>query len=73
MTKQTKAKITEAFWSGDWEAMRALIKAEYDSGDKPTGIALNEIGLSSRTFYDSLAEKGNPRIKTLFKILSGIK
>ena len=73
MTKQTKAKITEAFWSGDWEAMRLLLKAEYDKKAEPLDDTLNQISLSRRTFYQVLSKDGNPSLKNIFKILSGIK
>lgn len=66
-----KRAIFEALWDGDIEAMKEIIKAHYEAVDLEE--TLERVHLKRRTFYEALSEKGNPRVETLSKILSGLK
>ncbi|MGE3757051.1 MAG: DNA-binding protein [Pseudobdellovibrionaceae bacterium] len=66
-----KAAIFEALWDGDIEAMKEIIKAHYEAVDLQE--TLDRVDLKKRTFYEALSKKGNPRVETLSKILSGLK
>lgn len=66
-----KAAIFDALWEGDIDAMKEIIKAHYEAVDLPETLA--RVDLKKRTFYEALSRKGNPRIETLSKILSGLK
>jgi DNA-binding phage protein len=66
-----KAAIFDALWDGDIEAMKEIIKAHYEAVDLDE--TLERVDLKKRTFYEALSKKGNPRVETLSKILSGLK
>jgi DNA-binding phage protein len=66
-----KAAIFDALWDGDIEAMKEIIKAHYEAVDLQK--TLMRVDLKKRTFYEALSAKGNPRVETLAKILSGLK
>jgi len=66
-----KAAIFDALWEGDIESMKEIIKAHYEAVDLQETLA--RVDLKKRTFYEALSEKGNPRVETLAKILSGLR
>ncbi len=66
-----KAAIFETLWDGDINAMKEIIKAHYESVNLQE--TLDRVDLKKRTFYEALSRKGNPRVETLSKILSGLK
>jgi probable addiction module antidote protein len=63
--------LLQCLWEGDVEAFKEVLKAHYEAIN--TAAALKKIGLSKRTFYEALSEKGNPRLDTISKIIQGLK
>lgn len=66
-----KSAIFDALWEGNIEAMKEIIKSHYEAVDLDE--TLERVHLKKRTFYEALSNKGNPRVETLYKILSGLK
>jgi len=63
--------LLECLWEGDANAFKEILKAHYEAVN--TTATLKKIGLSKRTFYEALSEKGNPRLDTVAKIIQGLK
>lgn len=58
--------LSEALLDGDTDAFKEILRAHYDAVNKSD--LLKEIGMSQRTFYSALSEKGNPSLDVIAKL-----
>lgn len=62
-----KDTLIQALIEGDAEAFKEILTAHLEAKVKTK--AAKEFGLSERTMYEALSEKGNPSLSTLTKIV----
>nr|BFD69054.1 hypothetical protein HAGR004_40760 [Bdellovibrio sp. HAGR004]BFD69119.1 hypothetical protein HAGR004_41410 [Bdellovibrio sp. HAGR004] len=62
--------LAECLLEGDEAAFKEILKAHYEAMN--ITIALKKSKLSQRTFFEALSPKGNPSLKTVFKIMKGL-
>lgn len=63
----TKAALIDALMNGDTEAFKEILNAHLEAKVKTTAAKAH--GLSQRTMYEALSEKGNPSLNTIAKIV----
>lgn len=62
--------LAECILDGDEKAFKDILKWHYEAINITKG--LKKAKLSQRTFYNALSDKGNPSLKTVFKIFKGL-
>lgn len=62
--------LAECLLEGDESAFKEILKAHYEAMNITS--ALKKSKLSQRTFFEALSPKGNPSLKTVFKIMKGL-
>jgi probable addiction module antidote protein len=62
--------LVDCLREGDSEAFKEVLRAHYDAIN--TSVALRQVGLSKRTFYNALSKSGNPSLETIAKMISAI-
>jgi probable addiction module antidote protein len=62
-----KASLFEALKQGDTDAFKEILTAHLEAKVKTKSAKSH--GLSARTMYEALSDKGNPSLKTIAKIV----
>lgn len=62
-----KASLFEALKQGDTDAFKEILTAHLEAKTKSKSVKSH--GLSARSMYEALSEKGNPSLKTTAKIV----
>ncbi len=62
--------LVDCLFEGDERSFKEILKWHYEAVNITKG--LEKAKLSQRTFYNALSPKGNPSLKTVFKILKGL-
>jgi DNA-binding phage protein len=64
--------LVQCLFEGDIEAFKEIIRAHYESIEVET--ALKRAGLTKSTYYEAIRpQTGNPSLKTIAKMLHGLK
>src|SRR5690606_12992846 len=64
--------LVQCLFEGDIEAFKEIIRAHYESIEVEK--ALKRAGLTTSTYYEAIRpQTGNPSLKTIAKILHGLK
>lgn len=66
-TESVKEALIEALIDGDTEAFKEILTAHLEAKIKTKAAKAH--GLSERTMYEALSEKGNPSLNTIAKIV----
>lgn len=62
--------LVQCILEGDEKSFKEILKSHYEAVNIKKG--LKKVKLSERTFYNALSSKGNPSLRTVFKIFKGL-